>query len=93
MIELMKDRIQKSLEQFLVPAVYRMIMEKIEALIHEVQTSKNEHVQVLWTPTHQSYFSAGDEAEPYCGRCETYLQDDFKFCPGCGSSLDWGDKS
>lgn len=50
-----------------------------------------ESVKVQWTPAFQSYHSAGDEAEPFCDECETYLQDDFNYCPGCGSKLDWGD--
>ncbi|WP_412675672.1 zinc-ribbon domain-containing protein [Bacillus mycoides] len=50
-----------------------------------------EIVKVQWTPAFQSYNSAGDESEPFCVECETYLQDDFKYCPGCGSRLDWGD--
>ncbi|MDG0950020.1 hypothetical protein [Bacillus paranthracis] len=48
-------------------------------------------VKVQWTPAFQSYHSAGDEAEPFCDECETYLQDDFIYCPGCGSKLDWGE--
>lgn len=47
--------------------------------------------KVEWTPAYQSYYSAGDEAEPFCYECEFYLEDDFKYCPGCGSELDWGD--
>lgn len=48
-------------------------------------------VKVQWTPAWQSYHSAGDEADPFCDKCECYLEDGFKYCPGCGSKLDWGD--
>jgi hypothetical protein len=50
-----------------------------------------EIVKVQWTPAFQSYFSAGDEAEPFCDKCEQILEDGFKFCPQCGSKLDWGE--
>jgi len=49
----------------------------------------NKITKVDWTPAYQSYFSAGDEAEPFCYNCEFYLEDDFKYCPGCGHKLDW----
>ncbi len=48
-------------------------------------------VKVQWTEAYQSYFSAGDESEPFCDNCETFLEEEFNYCPGCGSKLDWGD--
>lgn len=60
-------------------------------ILDEAQEPSEQLVKVKWTPAFQSYHSVGDEAEPFCGECETYLQDDFKYCPGCGSKLDWGD--
>lgn len=51
-------------------------------------------VKVQWTPAYQSYHSAGDEAEPFCDKCERILgnlEDGFNYCPQCGSKLDWGE--
>jgi len=46
---------------------------------------------VGWTPAFQSYYSAGDEAEPYCLCCEAYLEDESveNYCPKCGRYLIW----
>ncbi|KLA04740.1 hypothetical protein B4086_5698 [Bacillus cereus] len=60
-------------------------------IVDEAQEPSEQLVKVKWTPAFQSYHSVGDEAEPFCGGCETYLQDDFNYCPGCGFKLDWGD--
>lgn len=46
--------------------------------------------KVEWTEAFQSHHSAGDEAEPFCGKCETNLEMEFNFCPNCGIKLDWG---
>ncbi|API93989.1 MULTISPECIES: hypothetical protein [unclassified Virgibacillus] len=46
-------------------------------------------VKVQWTPAYQNYYSAGDEAEPFCDEYEFYLLDNFKYCPGCGGNLNW----
>lgn len=43
--------------------------------------------QVLYTPAYQSYFSAGDEGEPYCGNCDYSLEDGNAFRPSCGAFL------
>ncbi|WP_002145547.1 hypothetical protein [Bacillus cereus] len=59
--------------------------------IEELQNNKDvETVNVQWTPAFQSYHSAGDESEPFCDKCEKYLDIDFNYCPDCGSKLDWG---
>ncbi|CUB28335.1 hypothetical protein [Bacillus cereus] len=67
----------------------------ILAMFHEIEELQNnkdvEIAKVEWTPSHQSYFSAGDESEPFCSKCEKYLGDDFNYCPDCGCKLDWGD--
>lgn len=55
-----------------------------------------EVVIVQWTPAFQSYHSAGDEAEPFCDKCEQILgqpTDGYNYCPQCGSKLDWGEYS
>ncbi|QST02554.1 hypothetical protein IMZ31_24195 (plasmid) [Pontibacillus sp. ALD_SL1] len=45
--------------------------------------------KVCWTPAYASYMSAGDDAEPYCGGCGTFMEEDFVFCPSCGRKLEW----
>ena len=44
-------------------------------------------VEVSWTPSFQSYYSVGDESEPYCSNCDEELEDGWYYCPGCGSKL------
>lgn len=49
-----------------------------------------EKVKVKYTPAFQTYHSAGDEAEPYCHKCDADLSyDEYNYCPWCGSELDW----
>lgn len=40
----------------------------------------------IWTPAYQSYFSAGDDAECFCGNCKKNIdgEDDEEICPHCG---------
>lgn len=40
----------------------------------------------IWTPAYQSYYSAGDEAECFCGNCEEILDgdNDKETCAKCG---------
>ncbi|SHI43415.1 hypothetical protein [Parasporobacterium paucivorans] len=47
---------------------------------------------VIWTPSHQSYFSAGDEAEPLCPSCGDVLEDDQRICLECYQILKWEGK-
>lgn len=49
-----------------------------------------DEVNVGWTPSHQNYYSAGDEAEAYCIKCDEMLtDDDWNYCPQCGEKLVW----
>ena len=43
--------------------------------------------EVRWTPNYQSYFSAGDDSEPYCSSCDEELDTSWTFCPYCGRKL------
>ena len=43
--------------------------------------------EVYWTPCYPSYLSAGDEAEPYCSRCDEELEEGWHYCPSCGNKL------
>lgn len=52
---------------------------------------RNRPKLVCFTPAYQSYFSAGDEAEPYCPTCEEMLEDGMNYCPDCGQRLEWDD--
>lgn len=65
--------------------VWCWIKYKSESVKHKIC---NEGY-VGWEPSFQSYFSAGDEAEPYCVNCETYLEDDDVYCRKCGVKLLW----
>ena len=56
----------------------------------EVLKDIDDEVNVGWTPSHQSYYSAGDEAEAYCLECDQILtNDDWNYCPNCGIELVW----
>ena len=48
---------------------------------------ESPEVEVFWTPSYQSYFSAGDDAEPYCSNCDESLQVDWHYCAYCGGKL------
>ena len=49
-------------------------------------TDNSEEINVGWTASHQSYYSAGDEAEAYCIDCDEMLpDDDWNYCPNCGN--------
>lgn len=51
---------------------------------------KRNKVKVKYTPAYQTHDSAGDEAEPYCPKCDADLSyDEYSYCPWCGSELDW----
>lgn len=54
--------------------------------LHKIGTNT---VDVAWTEAYQSYESAGDEAVPYCPKCDADLEDDQKFCKDCGAELIW----
>lgn len=50
---------------------------------------RSKRAIITWSDAYQSYHSAGDEAEPFCMKCDNLLENDFKYCPNCGSELDW----
>jgi uncharacterized paraquat-inducible protein A len=64
---------------------YKLISLAITAL----QKIGTNTVDVAWTEAYQSYESAGDEAVPYCPKCDADLEDDQKFCKDCGVELIW----
>ena len=43
--------------------------------------------EVFWAPAYQSYFSAGEEAEPYCSNCDELLETGWRYCAFCGDKL------
>lgn len=54
---------------------------------------KSKPVMVIWTPSYQSYCSAGDEAECFCPVCESkVIEEDDSFCPACGQALQYHDE-
>lgn len=50
---------------------------------------RNKACAVGFTPAYQSYFSAGDESEPFCRVCDEMLEEYVNFCPYCGQKLNW----
>lgn len=70
--------------------VFRKAAQKSIKKLSELEKGVDKTVKVQWTPAFQSYYSAGDEAEPFCDKCEQILQDGYKYCPVCGGKLDWG---
>lgn len=64
---------------------YKLISFAITAL-HKIGTNT---VDVAWTEAYQSYESAGDEAVPYCPKCDADIEDYQKFCKDCGVELIW----
>lgn len=44
--------------------------------------------EIEFTPAFQTYFSAGDEAEPYCPACGHDVNEEDRYCPACGQKLD-----
>lgn len=45
--------------------------------------------EIEFTPAFQTYFSAGDEAEPYCPACGHDIDEEDKYCKHCGQKLYW----
>lgn len=61
----------------------------IDLAITALQKIGTNTVDVSWTEAYQSYESAGDEAVPYCPKCDADIEDYQKFCKDCGVELIW----
>ena len=55
-------------------------------LIRRFRTKFYKPIFAMWTDAYQSYYSAGDEAECFCGRCEEIIlgDNDEEICTKCG---------
>lgn len=63
--------------------------DALNLAITALQKIGTNTVDVAWTEAYQSYESAGDEAVPYCPKCDADIEDDQKFCKDCGVELIW----
>ena len=69
--------------------------DEIKELMSNAQMDKNETPKfATYTPAFQSYYSAGDECEILCPRCECSLDEydwenksNIKYCPECGQRI------
>lgn len=85
----MKERLEKIDKHFENLSIEEFEEQLIKAGIENCPDKNITNVG--WTDSHQSYYSAGDEAEAYCIDCEKYLNDDWNYCPNCGVKLEWGE--
>lgn len=65
------------------------ISKRMQRRLYLKSLARKNIVIVAFTPVFQSYYSAGDEAEPFCPHCEDELEDGWAYCPTCGKGLLW----
>lgn len=90
------EEVQRAIELLREPSKY-MDYYWLDAQMHDalnlaitaLQKIGTNTVDVAWTEAYQSYESAGDEAVPYCPKCDADIEDDQKFCKDCGVELIW----